>query len=271
MNSKDILILCSNDKYLDHCKFIFSMFDDKCNWDIDKCLIVDESVKTEDLSTFINKGIIIKRVPKQTKPYLIKFYLFDEYFKNWENILYLDVDIYIFNDIKEYFKTNCTDVNKIYACEDVATPYTHFCFRWDIKMKNKIIKNIEEKYNIDLTKKFFNSGILYFNTKNIKSDTVNKLFEIQQDLMLENNHNDNGTDQPIINLLFKDNSEFLEKTKFTLGTKFNRNNDRSLNEKNTLIHHFFGYFAPWKTIIQDNYVDYPFNEEYIKYLTIFNS
>lgn len=172
--------------------------------------------------------------------------------------MYLDCDVFIFNEIK--LDNYNTDNNIIYASHDISRLSEHFCLNWDLNKKKLVFEQLYVKYN-SLFKNAFNTGVMYFNSDIINDNTVNKLFELKKEYKIINNHRyqSDGTDQPIINLLFHNKFKKLG-DEFLIGGKLT---------KNTILVHLFSWYAPWKNI-DINFNNLTIKENYLNNLNKFN-
>jgi lipopolysaccharide biosynthesis glycosyltransferase len=126
--------------------------------------------------------------------------VFDEYFKQWEQALFLDCDIVVQDDLERLFRLLETDETKIWMdTEDGSTMETFW--RDTNKEQNKdVYELMREKYpHVD--KQTFNSSVMLFKPEYIDSGVPQTLIEIQEEVKRVNSPENLGTDQQIINLL----------------------------------------------------------------------
>lgn len=231
---KIVLVLVADDNYMNHAKSLFYNIKNTGKWKGDLCLITPSELDTEDKKTFDNHNINILKVKE--KSYYNKFFIFDEYFRKWDKVLYLDCDIFIFREMNEIFDMQVEE-NIIYASVDNDKLYTHFCQGWEHKTKLKVLNNLNGIYT-GLMDYAFNTGVLYFNTSMINEFTVIELFKLKEKYTLINNHtNQKGTDQPILNFYFHNRFKEIDNEKFILKGSI---------DKNVILAHFYRWFAPWK-------------------------
>ena len=74
---KKLIVLVSDQNYLNHTKYLFSNIINDTNYDGDLCLITNIEVET---SEFEEKNIFVKKYDK-IDPFFQKLNLFDKYFK----------------------------------------------------------------------------------------------------------------------------------------------------------------------------------------------
>ena len=103
-----------------------------------------------------------------------KLYVFDNYFKNWEFILYMDTGMYIYNDISHIIAEK--EENKIIAHSDAYPSYV-----WKLKgqfdLKNEeIFKDLDNSFNLNID--YFQTGMMLFDTKIIEEDTFQNLISL---------------------------------------------------------------------------------------------
>lgn len=156
----------------------------------------DKNEKTEEinLSKYIGRNIIVKKFPeinfgndfnkyfKNLKRHqrwtwsgfqYHKYYVFDKYFKKWDNIFYMDSGIKIYKDINPMLKL--FKKNTLLAHSDAWPKY-----KW--KLDNQFDKT-QDKFN-ELKKEFNlnvdypQSTIMLYDTNIIKDNTLNNLIEL---------------------------------------------------------------------------------------------
>ena len=90
----------------DYIKYFLPMIQsaiDEGKWDGDFCLIVKDDIEWEVEQELKSKGIHIfkaSHLPENPTIHWYKIYLFDEYFKKWDWILYCDLDVLFLNPIE---------------------------------------------------------------------------------------------------------------------------------------------------------------------------
>lgn len=97
---KSVLVALADRKYLTQAKQLFSTAYWNSGWSGDYLLLAYDT-PADDLTWFLDNGIHVKHCPPQEcgssrtgdKITACKCLLFSEYFKQWENVVYLDVDI----------------------------------------------------------------------------------------------------------------------------------------------------------------------------------
>ena len=106
-----------------------------------------------------------------------KFNIFDEFFKKWDYIFYIDSGVKIFRPIEPILKTRSKDT--LYARND---PWGPFINKWTLgsqfDMKNPIFKSFNEEYNLDKITSYFNTSVMLFDTSIITSTIKNDLYQL---------------------------------------------------------------------------------------------
>lgn len=241
---KKLIVLVSDQNYLNHTKYLFSNIVNDTDYDGDLCLITNDQV---DTSEFENRNIYIKKFEK-IDPFFQKLNLFDVYFKQWDKVLYLDCDTMV---IKK-------DLNKLFDL-----PGDLYCEPepWTIQEYFNGEKNIslfqELKREYDVNKIGFNSGSILFNTSIINDHTQKELFEIKEKYQGINEHTrKEGGDQPIINLKFIDNWERFPNNEICYWILpdsgyyrrvglYNEVYENKPDPDSVIIYHFVHIYAPW--------------------------
>lgn len=248
-----VFVIVSDSNYLEHAKYLFSSVKLTGNWSGDFCLIannVDDSLLTD----FKKYGVKILHRNIENY-YYANFFVFDEYFKNWDFVTYMDCDFTIFGDI-----------NKIVNGDDLKKPLLHvemepfrvhqyFCQGWVETEKNKSLKGLREIYDLD---KFgFNAGHLSFNTSIINENTLSDLIKLSESLKNINNHCTIGSDQPIFNLYFSDKIKEItsQKVSFWRGST-----------KDTIAQHHLHAEAPWVNTEYSDRLKKTYKENYDEFL-----
>ena len=95
---KKVFVLISDFAYLEHAKSLFYNVRNEGGWKHDLCLIANNLVG-HDLSDFENFGVnILYRNCENW--YKINLYIFDEFFKKWDYVVYMDCDFFVFKFYK---------------------------------------------------------------------------------------------------------------------------------------------------------------------------
>jgi hypothetical protein len=125
-----------------------------------------------------------------------KFYLFDNYFKSWDFILYIDVGMKIYKDINIFW--DIVKENTLLAHSDNYPYYNRDLSSNFNKDSYPEIFNLL-KQDINLSKDSFQSTLMLYDTKIIQDDTVSNLIKLMNKYYISNNN-----DQAILNIYFKD-------------------------------------------------------------------
>jgi lipopolysaccharide biosynthesis glycosyltransferase len=217
------VVLVTDINYINHIKYMIMQIRDVGKWQGDICVIMNNITDKSIIDDFKSRSIYILNVNIKNN-YYSKYNIFSVYFKKWDNVLYFDADFVLRNDINKLVSQINSDT--IFLC-DFEEIYLDQCIK-DITM----IK----KYNLKKIK-VFNSGCLLFSTTIVNKNTMRELVLLSEELDNFNKHGDseNGGDQPILNLFFKDIAKQINYVKFHLRAK----ND-------TIALHTCRWHAPWK-------------------------
>ena len=125
-----------------------------------------------------------------------KFYIFDEYFKAWDVVFYVDASCRIQHPLSR-FQTTCEPQMCLYAHSNCYPTY-----EW--KLKQEFMEPLFDAsgYDLfqrtyDLEREYFQSTILLYDTRILKPGTVDRLFELAA------KYPTTRGDQGILNLYFQ--------------------------------------------------------------------
>ena len=123
-----------------------------------------------------------------------KFYLFNEYFKQWDKIFYIDAGMHIFKPINKIIDLDCK--NKLLAHSD-AYPYlkSKLNCQFETQAYPEIYSKLKSNYKLNID--FFQSGILLFDTNIINSNTFDELIKLSEEYFISKTN-----EQGIMNLYF---------------------------------------------------------------------
>lgn len=123
-----------------------------------------------------------------------KFYLFNEYFKKWDKIFYIDVGMNILKPIQKILNIDCT--NKLLAHSDT---YPYYKNKLDCQFEKKsypeIFEELKREFNLNID--FFQTTILLLDTNIIQSNTFEELINLSEKYFISKTN-----EQGIMNLLF---------------------------------------------------------------------
>ena len=124
-----------------------------------------------------------------------KIYVFDKIFKKYKKILYIDVGVKIYKNIKPIFDINCE--NKLLAHSD-AYPYLNgweLNNQFDLIANKECVEKIQKNYNLNTD--YFQTTIMLFDTKIISDNTVFDLINLMNKYPISKTN-----EQAIMNLYF---------------------------------------------------------------------
>ena len=252
----NVIVLCTDDKYVNHIKYNVNNIRDK-HGNIDICVTYDKKYDDYIQKELKNFNIILKPYSPLTEvsgPYVSRFHIFEMFFKQWNKVLYIDCDTCVLNKLYSLFDL-INDTNVMFADYEpysIKEAFTNFTERkeWNVSCFNLL--DTETHVNVNIT--CFNSGLLLFSSSIILEDTVQKLYDIHNKYVIINNHCQNGlpSDQPILNIIFGNICKKIHNNYFSYW--------ESIND-NTLIMHFCRWNAPWF----NNYYSEQLGEKYKEY------
>jgi hypothetical protein len=125
---------------------------------------------------------------------LHKFYLFHEYMKKWDVVLFIDAGFKVHREIEDVWTLDWK--NKLIANEEsFKNPTWTLSLQFCIDKENPFTKGLNQDFNLNC--KYFQSGFLMYDTNIIQKDTFSTL------IYLMNKYPTFKTnDQAIMNLLF---------------------------------------------------------------------
>lgn len=236
------IMIAINEEFVEMCKtMLFSLFDNNKNEKISIYLLYDKldnkwinnlkkfvwkmggklSAIKVDLDIFDEMPIVLSRFSVEMYYRIIAFKILP---KDVDRILWLDSDIVVLSDVKEFYYQDL-DGKCIAACEDA------FCNTNDIK-------KIKEKMDIDKESRYFNSGVILFDLNKIRqSIKENEIVEIANKYMERLTY----PDQDILNKLYQ------KKIKYDNAQKYNYqvNDIEKLENEGVVILHYSGNRKPW--------------------------
>jgi len=246
---KNVIILVTDINYLKHIKYNINNIRENFNT-ADIVVITNDNDSIEVQKELEKYNIIIYTVNNKNNPFYIKYHIFDEYFKKWDKILYLDCDTMILRNADILFDLIDDQSKMLVDFEEwqVIKYFDSYCPRTQENEK-EYISLLNEDY---INSNGFNTGILLYKSSIISKEIINKIQEYHVKYERINKHVEKGTDQPIINLAFGNQCKQISNNYFSFWKRFN---------ENSLILHFCRWEAPWfnetfNNKINQRYVDY---------------
>lgn len=257
---KKVFVVISDENYLSHAGSLFINALNEGKWDGDLCLITNNINDDSKLSKFKDLGVnVLKR--KNDNPYIINLFVFDEYFKQWDYVVYMDCDFMIFKDLNIFLENHDLQYDGIMADKEPFKIHEYFCQGWENDLKNKSLKDLRLEYDIDQFG--FNAGFFSFNTKIINDNTLSNLFELDKKIKSINNHtHPTGSDQPIFNLYFNKKTNYIKDNNICFW---------KLIDDRTIASHFCRWDAPWVNNQHSPLFNMTYVEKYKENLEIFNA
>jgi len=273
-----VLVAVSDSNYIKYFLPLIESAKDKGKWDGDFCLIISDETDNDLTKSIEDMGIHIFRPPKLPEnppPHFYKMYLFDEYFKKWDWILFSDLDVIFLNTIE--LDLDNKDKKYLYTKKDGLSFMNHFYGATDGFLEDKPIKlSKEQKDEKDKIYKKYGDGdafqtcFLLYHSDIIKQGYFKKLKDayLYYYCYYELARN-SWWDQSIFNIVFYE--KWLD-----IGEKFiNRNpvlididweletlkeGYMDTNDYTDIIAlHFFNFFPPWN---ENNLRFYPIWKDY---------
>ncbi len=206
---KHVLVTLADKNFIKQAKQLFSSAYWNGGWNGDY-LLLSYKIPQKELNWFQKKGILVYKcktlidyrkikINEQNRNYAhpiyaCKFYLFSDFFKKWDNVVFLDADIIVRKSIKEL-----SEINSLRFALDLSPIIKHqFVQKKYLQSDEDIMKlsGLENEY--DLKNKALNSGVICFRTDLISSTSFNQLialFEMYKNIV-------KFPEQAIFNLYF---------------------------------------------------------------------
>ena len=129
-----------------------------------------------------------------------KLHLFDEHMKNWDYVFYLDINMNIHSDINRIL--SITPDNCFMARADAYPSYDRE-LKTQFDQTHPLYLELEKKYDLTVND-YFQTGVMYFDTKIISEHTKNKIINLVNKYPITRTN-----EQGILNLYY-----YLEKKKY---------------------------------------------------------
>ncbi len=231
-SGQNAIVTIVDEKWLEYSKQLFSSIFYNCVWNGDYVLIAQD-VPEERLEWFKQRGIITINKTRKYKEGPVpverygKHYIFNDYFKRWTRVIYMDVDIIVKQPIFEMLET------KGFGAVIDFSPKLKDHF--DRKIDSELYKELTCTY--DLTKSAFNSGVFVLETSLLNQELYDKM-----EFIADKWFSICKFEQSILNLLFYDRCVFLDKQ----YNHFFSRPYRMRQAANQKIIHFIMNNKPWK-------------------------
>ena len=236
---KNVLVTLADSNFIAQAKQLFASVYFNSGWTGDYLLLA-QGISAADLAWFQEKGIIIfecallSTQPIGVKEYpaivLSKFYLFTEYFKQWERVVFLDADIIVRFSLDE-----------LLVASGFSAPAATIRLSGEFAADNyPLFRELKRHYR--LTGPAFNTGVFSFTTDLITSETFSRLMALFNKFGPLNVHGE----EPTLNLFFYQNWHTLPVIYNSIPShlaKFYRLDSRRLLAAAL---HFVNSVKPWK-------------------------
>ncbi len=249
LNTKSVLVTLADARYIDQAKQLFSSAYFNGGWQ-GNFLLLAFDIEDENLKWFLDRNILVKKCypichENDLKQYYFywekkypiiansKLYLFTDYFKNWENIVFLDADIIVLSSLDKLarVKNFCAAEDVIFKLRDQFVNFNDLNCNEDRSLFNEL------KNEYDLNSNAFNAGVFAFNSKIIQEDTFEKLSQI----FLRFKNITHMAEQAVLNLFFLQSWKELYAV-YNASSLFVEND----SQINSPLIHFNSGPKPWK-------------------------
>ncbi len=259
-----VLVGVSDSNYLEHFLPLVRSARDNGKWDGDFVLIMREEDNHIDTTELEKEGIRIyygKKLPANPPIHFYKFYLFDDYFKQWDWILFSDLDVIFLNPIE--LDLDNKDTRYLYSKKDGLSFMKHFYGASDGFLETtpvKLSKEQEsEKYKI--FEKYGDGDAFQTCFILLHSDMINEGYfdKLKKSYLYYYCYHElarnSWWDQSIFNIVFYEkwldiSDKFLNRNPALIDVNWElgdlENGYMDTNDyTDTMALHFFSFFPPW--------------------------
>jgi len=264
MTDSKVLVALANKKFLEHYKSMFFSAITVGKWDGDFVLIVPESDKGEfDEKEFTDKGVKFfygETLPGEPKPHYYKYYMWTDYFKQWDWIFYCDLDVLFFNEIDLDLKNKLKEILYANDCN-----YTPLCYQFEYrddevkKFNKKQLKKHDWMRERWMSTPSFQTCFMLYHKDLITDDTFDNLIKLHNEYYIEYELCIAGLteEQSILNVGFIDKWKELGNEWANVYQRANEleweyeelikpfYDDEDYTENGIIAQHFYQFFQPW--------------------------
>ena len=179
---RNVLVTLADVGHIDQAKQLFSSVYWNAAWDGDY-LLLSHGIPEDKLAWFREKGIFVyecgsldDKRPEDVYPTTVfsKFYIFKDYFKKWQKVIFLDADIIVTYSLDELTKTTGFSAKSDF--ESDLNHQVNLCYNYEINDRTWIDRSLERlRQKYDLNSISFNSGVMVFDTDLITNDSFSEL------------------------------------------------------------------------------------------------
>ena len=259
---KKVFVVLSDKNYLEHFKSLYYSAITIGKWDGDFVVIVPESDKGEfDENEF--KGVKFfygESLSGDPRTHYYKYYLWDEYFKQWDWIFYCDLDVLFFNEIDLDLDNRKKDVVYANDCN-----YTPLCYQFEHRKEQrenfnkKQIERYEWMRENWMSVTSFQTCFILFHSDLIDEKILDSLIKLHEEWYVDLDLviHDLLEEQAIINVKFMDRWEELGDKWLNVYERANEldwdyeeliksfYDDEDYTGNGTIAQHFYQFFQPW--------------------------
>ena len=259
---KKVFVVLSDKNYLEHFKSLYYSAITIGKWDGDFVVIVPESDK-EEINEDEFKGVKFfygETLKGEPRPHYYKYYLFDDYFKQWDWIFYCDLDVLFFNEIDLDLDNRKKDVVYANDCN-----YTPLCYQFEHRKEQrenfnkKQIERYEWMRENWMSVTSFQTCFILFHSDLIDEKILDSLIELHEEWYVDLDLviHDLLEEQAIINVKFMDRWEELGDKWLNVYERANEldwdyeeliksfYDDEDYTGNGTIAQHFYQFFQPW--------------------------
>jgi lipopolysaccharide biosynthesis glycosyltransferase len=238
-DKKNLIVTVADANFITQAKQLFSSVYFKAGWTGDY-LLLSHNLSASDKEWFESRGIIVYEPPlladrpfseKAYPPLLLsKFYLFTEYFKQWQKVIFLDVDIIVQSSLEHLLK----------ASGFAATKAMYFRLRREFVDNCQFTPEFKKKYSLRTPS--LTTGVFVLDTEIINSRTFEEIMSLYREFKDICQYGE----ESILNLYFY--KQWNELPVIYNAAPWYLNNRYGLiaNKQTVVIIHFICYaYKPW--------------------------
>ena len=237
-NKKNLIVTLADANFIAQAKQLFSSVYHNAGWEGDYLLLAC-GISESDKEWFRSKGILVYDAPllsldpvgsKKYPPIVLsKFYLFKEYFKQWNKVFFLDADIIVRGSLDGAMRF-----------DGFTAPAATIRMHGELIEEDSLLKKrLLKKYKLSALP--FNTGVFVIDTNIIDGTTFDRLMSLYEEFGTLNVHGE----EPTLNLFFYKQWNKLEMTYNSIPAHMQRFYRMDKEKLLAYVIHFVNSVKPW--------------------------